>query len=190
MKPFTRVTLLILLFLLASTVAFAQTTITIGELDLYNDIPGPGGQDELDLTNTTGGGSTIGALTFQNLVLTINGVAISLSSTSLSAGGFLTLDSPILQDSITSFMLTGTLTPSQVLVNGVLETIVTTFTVSYSGPALNTGGTCQTNGTGCPQFDVTTTAEVATVPEPATLTLYGSGLCIVAWLRRRRSLKA
>ena len=192
MKPLARVTLLLLLFLFASTAVFADT-ILIGSLDLYNDIPGPGGQDELDLTNITGPGApsngTVTPVTFTGMTLSINGgSAVSLAD--LGAGLTEVIASNLLQTSITSFMLTGSLTPTQVLVNGVLETIVTTFTVSYNGPALDTSGSCETSGTGCPHFDVTTTSEIVPVPEPATLTLYGSGLCFVAWLRRRRSLKA
>jgi hypothetical protein len=192
MKPLARVTLLLLLFLFASTAVFGDT-ILIGSLDLINDVPGPGGVDELDLTNITGTGApsngTTTPVTLQNMTLSINGgTAVSLAN--LGAGLTEVIASNLAQDSITSFMLTGSLTPSMVLVNGVLEQIITTFTVSYSGPALSTDGSCQTNGTGCPHFDVTTTSEVVTVPEPATLTLYGSGLCLVGWLRRRRSLKA
>src|SRR5215469_5049819 len=104
MKLLTRVTLLALLFLLASTAAFADT-FTIGELDLDNTIPGS--SDQFDLTNLTGPGGpgTTTPLTFQNLALTINGTAVTLSSTTLSAGGFATLASNLLVNSITSFHL-------------------------------------------------------------------------------------
>jgi hypothetical protein len=185
MKLLTRVTLLALLFLLASTVAFADT-FTIGELDLNNTIPGSA--DEFDLTNLTGPGGpgTPTPLTFQNLALTINGAPVTLSSTTLAAGGFATLASSLLVNSITSFHLTGTILQGTALVNGVMETIVQSFSVTYSGAALNTG----TSGGTIPFTITTTGTPLSGVPEPASLTIFGSGLCLVTWLCRRRILKA
>lgn len=188
MKPIVRVTLLGLLILLASTAAFADT-LTIGSLDLYNVIAGPGGQDEFDLTNITGIGapssSTTTPLTFSGMQLSINGGA-SVPVSSLSAGGFETLASSLLQGSITAFTLQGSLSPTTVFFNGVSEQLnPASFLVSYSGPALDTSGSCATDGTGCPHFDVTATATpVVSTPEPAVLSLFGFS-CVTLLLRRR-----
>lgn len=182
MKLLARTMMLALLFLLASTAAFADT-FTIGELDLNNIIPGS--QDEFDLTNLTGPGGpgTSTPLTFQNLALTINGTPISLGSTTLSAGGFQTLASNLLVNSISSFMLTGTILEGTALVNGVMETIVQSFSVSYSGGPLDSSA-------GPISFAITTTGSpLSAIPEPATLTLFGSGLCLLARVCRRRGLK-
>jgi hypothetical protein len=194
MKPLTRVTLLALLFLFASTASFADT-ILIGQLYLDNTSSGPGGSDEFDLLNATGTGApsngTTTGLTFSGLSLSINGGSAQTIAGTFGAGSFAEILGGLALDSITSFTLTGNISPTEVLFNGVMEMISGTFTVSYSGEALNTAGSCQTSGSGCPEFDIDVTGTpVSTVPEPATLTLYGSGLCFVAWLRRRRSLKA
>ena len=182
MKSLTRITMLALLFLLASTAAFADN-FQIGSFDLNNTIPGS--QDEFDLTNLTGPGGvgTQSSLTFQNLSLTINGQTIVLSSTSLSAGGFETLASGILVNSITSFSLTGTILEGTAVVNGVTENILQSFSASYSGTALDSST--------FPSFAINTTGTpVGATPEPATLSLFGSGLCLASWFFRRRSLKA
>jgi len=194
MKPLTRVTLLAVLFLFASTGVFADT-ILVGQLYLDNYASGAAGSDEFDLLNATGTGApsngTTTGLTFSGLTLSINGGSAQSIAGTFGAGSFTELLGGLALDSITSFTLSGNLSPTEVLFNGVMEIISGTFSVSYSGTALNTAGSCQTNLTGCPEFDIDVTGTpVSTVPEPATLTLYGSGLCFVAWLRRRRSLKA
>jgi hypothetical protein len=206
MKPIARCTLLLLLLvlLLASTAAFAQSTILIGQLYLDNTTPGSGGSpgvdqfDLLNLTGTAGGQGITTDVTFSNMTLSINGgTAVSVASLPGSdispLYGFETIASGLADGTITSFVLTGSLSPIQVVVNGITEMIAGTFTVSYSNSEspLTTSGSCQSSGTGCPEWDIDVTeTPVSSVPEPATLTLYGSGLCFVAWLRRRRSLKA
>ena len=183
MKSLTRITMLALLFLLASTAAFADT-FTIGELDLNNVIPGS--QDEFDLTNLTGPGGpgTQTPLTFATLSLTINGQIIAVSPATLSAGGFETLASNLLAGSITSFSLTGTILEGTAVVNGVTENILQSFSSSYSGSPLDASA-------GPVSFTITTSGTpVGATPEPATLSLFGSGLCLASWFFRRRSLKA
>ena len=183
MKSLTRITMLALLFLLASTAAFADI-FTIGSLDLNNVLPGS--SDEFDLTNLTGPGGpgTQTPLTFENLSLTINGSIIAISTSTLGDGGFEALAQNLLVNSITSFSLTGTILESTAMVNGVEDNIVQSFSVLYNGPALDASAAPV-------HFDVNTSGiPVGATPEPASLTLFGSGLVAVSWLFRRRSLKA
>jgi len=177
--------LIVLMLLLASTAALGSP-IVVGSLDLINVVPGPSGQDQLILTNITGPGapstSTITPLTFTGMTLSING-ATAVAVTDLSAGTFAVIADSLLQGSITSFVLEGSLNPTSVEFGGTTQPIVPSFTVSYSGGALDTSGSCETDGTGCPHFDVTTS--VSGVPEPAALSLCGSAFGLFAWFRRR-----
>jgi len=186
MKPIARYPfILLLLFVLASTAARADSVV-VGSLDLINTIPGPNGVDTLFLTNVTGSGAlntSLESLTFSDLQLTIDGVDQTGNLTTDLAGVLYELDN-IPQDSITSFDLTASLgsSPLWVTVNGQQEEIFPTISLSYNGPALDTGSNPDV------QFDV----DAKVVPEPSTIGMCGTGLVLLGLMlrSRRRSGKA
>jgi hypothetical protein len=171
----------------ASTAVWANPMVVVGSLDLYNS---GSGTDFLLITNLTGGGSPAPdqSLLFTNVQLSLNGGAPQSLPNIPAAGGVDEIDNLALA-SISSFDFTATLVGSSlpyVTVNGSPVEISPTISTLYSGPVLDTSGSCATSWVGCPHFDIDAISTATPVPEPATLTLFGVSLLFL----RRRQAKA
>jgi hypothetical protein len=176
-------------------------SVVIGAVSEQVDIPPTSvlgltipGVDSIFLTNLTGGLADPGVadnVTFSGS-FTIDfsdGTSQTNSFTSLGSGGSIDLADYSTSETITKAILTGTLdfTNMITLTDGSVVNFQSAFTVDapFDGSAGFaactdiTGATCQAG------LVYAQTANTG-VPEPATLTLLGSGLFLSSLLRRRR----
>ena len=189
--------LLLLLTLAVFTAAASADTLPVGFVAL--DAGTTAGTGSFDIGNLTGANNlppdfpVATSLTFSGLSLVVDfvtGPALTLDSTHFTSdgfGGFTGNDvfhlgtNPIL-----SAVLTGTLGPLGItLYDASTATILPGFSSTITDA---TGGPLIVSDLAVINATTTTGGGGTTVPEPATWTLLGAGICGLFLLRRRRLL--